>query len=62
MAETRFTSLLKARVKEEVGNRLASLANGDASDYARYQNSVGYIQGLNAAIKICEDIEGEYDQ
>lgn len=62
MAETRFTSLMKARVKEEVDSRSHSLAIGAASDYARYQNSVGYIQGLNAAIKICEDIEGEFDQ
>lgn len=62
MAETRFTSLMKKRVQEEVDSRSLSLANGEAADYARYQNSVGYIQGLSAAIKICEDIEGEFDK
>lgn len=62
MAETRFTSLMKARVRDEVDKRSQSLANGEAPDYSRYLNSVGYIQGLNAAIKICEDIEGEFDR
>lgn len=62
MAETRFTTLFKAKVKEVVDNRSDSLANGDAADYSKYRESVGYLRGLADAIKICEEIEGEFDR
>ena len=61
MAETRFHSVLKARVKELMDNRAASLGRGAANNYDDYRYTVGYIIGLEDCLKICEDIEREFD-
>ena len=54
---TRFHALLEKKIGEEMQNRAASLASGAASDYPNYRESVGYINGLNDALKLCDDIE-----
>jgi hypothetical protein len=61
MSETRFHTLLKQRVKEAVEIRTESIVLGQAQDYAQYMRSVGYISGLLDALKLCEDIEREFD-
>ena len=62
MAETRFHALLKARVLEQISQSSESLCSGAAKDYAIYRDMVGYIRGLNDALKFCDEIEGEFDQ
>ncbi len=62
MAESNFHRLLKIRVAEEVEKRSISLANGEAADYPKYQQSVGYILGLKDALKLCEDIERDTER
>jgi len=59
MAKTRFHALLEARIKEAVENRSISIAEGAAVDYAHYKENVGYIRGLQDALKFCDDIEAE---
>jgi len=61
MAHSRFHSLLRERIKEEVDSRSLSLASGGAPDYSQYKDSVGYIRGLLDALKLCEEIEKETD-
>lgn len=59
MSKTRFQLALESRVKEAVENRSISIANGDVTDYAHYREQVGYIRGLQDALKIGEEIESE---
>ena len=61
MAHSRFHSLLRERIKEEVDSRSLSLASGGAPNYSQYKDSVGYIRGLLDALKLCEEIEKETD-
>ena len=59
MAKTRFHALLEERVTKAVESRAQSLASGSAADYAEYRFSVGYVQGLSDALKLCDEIEKE---
>jgi hypothetical protein len=59
MAKTRFHAELEARINIAVENRSKSIASGAASDYAHYRENVGYILGLQEALKLCDDIEAE---
>ncbi len=59
MAKTRFHAVLEARIKEAVENRSNSVVAGACSDYAHYRENVGYILGLQDALKICDEIEAE---
>ena len=54
---TRFHAFLEKKIEEEIQNRAASLASGAAADYPHYKESVGYINGVKAAIKLCDDVE-----
>jgi len=60
MSETRFHTLLKERIVEALSNRADDLARGVPVD--TYIRSVGYCDGLRAALAFCEDIEREFDQ
>lgn len=59
MPKTRFHAALEARIKEAVENRSKSIAAGAATDYAHYRENVGYVLGLQDALKLCDDIEAE---
>lgn len=59
MAKTRFHSQLERKINEAVENRSRSIASGAASDYAHYKENVGYILGLQEALKLCDEIEAE---
>ena len=60
MAEVRFHTLLREKIEEKRALLLDELASGGAKDYAGYQHIVGYIQGLNEALLLCDDVEKEY--
>lgn len=62
MAETRFHTLLKARITGVAEGRAASLCSGAASDYAKYMYHVGYLEGLNDALKEAEEVERQFDR
>ena len=61
MSKTHFHAKLEARINEAVENRAKSIASGAATDYAHYKENVGYILGLQDALKICDDIASESD-
>lgn len=61
MAETRFHSLLKAKINERINELSTELSAGMAKDYANYQGYVRHIQGLSECLRLCEDVEAEFD-
>lgn len=62
MAKTRFHTILQERVAEEVSKRMRELADGKLTDFTVYRQLVGQIQGFEGALKLCDDIEKEFDQ
>lgn len=61
MAKTRFHSALEAKVSEVIRIRADELIHGSAKDYALYQRSLGFVEGLERALALCEEIEAEMD-
>lgn len=62
MAKSRFHSQLEQKVMEAIETRVQSMADGAVADYPQYQFNVGYLRGLKDALKIADDIEGEFEQ
>ena len=54
---TRFHSLLEKKIEEAVRIRSASLCSGAAKDYSHYMDNVGYLNGLQDALKLCDEVE-----
>ena len=48
---------LKKLVTEAIQFETIKLARGNADDYAAYQRIVGKIEGLSAAIGLCDEAE-----
>lgn len=61
MAFTRFHNLLRARLNEVIAEAGAAITCGQPTDWATYKECVGYIRGLNDALRVCEDIEKDLD-
>lgn len=59
MAQTRFHTLLEAKVKTEIVGKTTSLAEGSAKDYGEYKYWVGYVAGLMASLEIANEIMRE---
>ncbi len=59
MAQTRFHTILEAKVNGEIDTKTASLAAGTAKDYAEYRYWAGYIAGLVASLELARDIMKE---
>lgn len=62
MASTHFRILLEERIREEEGNILEAIAIGRPLDYAEYKWNVGCLYGLKVCLKLCDDIEREFDE
>lgn len=54
---TRFHSLLEVKIQEAMQEMSASVCRGQATDYARYKESCGYIHGLETALRLCDEVE-----
>jgi hypothetical protein len=54
---TRFHALLEKKITEAIKDRSDSLVVGQADDYPKYKEGVGYIYGLRTALALCEDVE-----
>ena len=61
MAQTRFHTLLRAKVQETIEIRVGSISAGQCTDYASYRENVGYIKGLMDALGLADEIEKEYE-
>lgn len=62
MAFSRFHNLLREKINAAMEGHSASLICGQAKDYADYRDGCGYIRGLNDALRLCEDIEGDLNK
>jgi hypothetical protein len=62
MASAYFHILLEERIREEGDKIREQLATGVALDYAEYKWNVGCLYGLKMCLKLCEDIEREFDE
>lgn len=62
MAITHFQRILEIKLKEAVEKRRDFVAFGGAADYPTYRESVGFLLGLQEALKICQDIESESNE
>lgn len=60
MAETRFHTLLKKKILEEVENAKERLAAGQIP-VEGYRQEVGLILGLKTALDLAEEIERSFD-
>jgi hypothetical protein len=57
VAKTRFQNALEAKIADVRQRYVESIVTG--VDERTYREYVGIIAGLNAAIKLCEEIEME---
>ncbi len=57
--EPRSHSVLRHKIKEEIESRTIHIVSGSMMDYAQYQNSAGYIQGLEVALKLLDETNTE---
>lgn len=59
MAYTRFHLLLRERITDEINKVSADLAHNAAMDHKLI---VGQVLGMENCLKICEEIEREFDE
>lgn len=57
MAKTHFHSLLERAIASAIIDRSQSVVSGACMDYAAYKQQVGYLEGLNDALKIADSLE-----
>lgn len=58
-AHSRYGRLFEERATERIGELLAQMGNGTASDYPAYRQLVGRIEGIKDALKISEELDSE---
>jgi hypothetical protein len=59
MAKTHFHGKLEKEIATALIERSQSIVNGACGDYAAYRYQVGYLEGLNDALKIADAIAAE---
>jgi hypothetical protein len=59
MAYTRFHLLLRERITEEISKVSADLAHNASMDHKLI---VGQVLGMETCLKLCDQIEGEFDE
>ena len=57
MAKTRFHLLFENAIAHAIIDRSQSVVSGACMDYAAYKQQVGYLEGLNDALKIADSLE-----
>lgn len=61
MPKTRFHTLLETSIHKQIKTVSDDILRGQMKDFTDYREWTGYIRGLTDALKLCDDIEGEYD-
>ena len=61
MPRQRFHVLLQEKIEKQVQSLASSLVAGNITDWAHYKETVGYLRGLDDALKLCDEIERDYD-
>jgi hypothetical protein len=52
-----FHRALYSALMEQIHRRVERITQGDVNNFEDYKQQVGYIQGLNAALDECQEIE-----
>lgn len=52
---------IREKIEQEISERSISLGRGEANSFDVYRQNVGYIEGLYAAIAICDEVEKDYN-
>lgn len=60
VGKTRFHSLLEAKINEEIERHKEDISTGIVN-VSVYWRSVGVIEGLRGALRLCDDIERDLD-
>ena len=60
-AESRFHTLVKVKILEQIELAVGDMATGQMTDYPAYKFQVGYINALRKALDLCEETEREFD-
>jgi hypothetical protein len=60
--KTHFHSLLERDIKTAMADRSESVLRGFCVDYVAYKYQVGYLDGLNDALKIAEAIADQREE
>jgi hypothetical protein len=50
---------IKAKLTQRQAELIAFLAAGTAKDWADYQRRVGVLEGIDEALRVCDDLEKE---
>ena len=58
MADNLFHRRLEAKVQAQIAKRTEYVMGGGLTE-TMYREEVGYVRGLNDALKLCEEIEQE---
>lgn len=61
MAKTRFHSLLEAKIREEVAKYIEIISSGGCPSIESYRAEVGYVRGLQTALKLADETEGDLE-
>lgn len=56
-----FCEELNRRIAQRRAERAMSLASGAAGDFADYRYGVGYLDGLQAALDVADEIRKEQE-
>lgn len=62
MAGTHFSRVLRAKIEEARKKYIESNGRGSASTYDEYKWAAGHIAGLEHAMRLLEEVEGEQDK
>lgn len=62
MAESRFHTILRRLVEEDIRRVAYSVVRSPIQEHGGYREECGYVRGLETALKFCEQIEQEFDK
>ncbi len=54
-----FASVLEDKLSQLMRERMDVITSGSCSDYAVYTKQAGFLAGLRAALKLCDDTRKE---
>lgn len=57
--EPRSHAVLRQKIEEEILTRTGHIVSGSAKDYAQHREDVGYINGLETALKLLDETNTE---
>lgn len=50
---------IRAKLEKRQAELASAIADGSAKDWADYQRRVGVLEGIDEALRVCDDIEKE---